>query len=466
MPPLSKSALLATLPPQSTAPALAATAKIVVLDDDPTGTQTVHGVTVLTTWEQSALEFELRQPGNCLYILTNTRALPPEHACELMREIGRNLTHASRATGCKVTVVSRSDSTLRGHYPAETDALMSAMGDGFNATVIVPAFFAGGRITVNDLHYVADGEQLLPAGETEFARDSAFGYRSSNLREWVEEKTLGRVPAAAVCSVSISDLRTREPDFVAAKLLAVDYGGVAVVNAAEPGDLAALTHAIAIAEASGRRFLFRTAADFVAAYAAIPPRPLLELGDLVGRGSTTGGLVVVGSYVGKTSRQLDRLCSLHPTVVPVELAADRLLDPQTGPAEINRCLGRIDAHLHGGHTVAVFTSRRLLKGSDAASSLEIGLRISQGLVDLVRRLSVRPRWLVAKGGITSSDTATKALGIKRAVVLGQALPGVPVWRAGEESKWPGLAYIVFPGNVGADDSLAGLVGGLLAADPW
>ena len=72
----------------------------------------------------------------------------------------------------------------------------------------------------------------------------------------------------------------------------------------------------------------------------------------------------------------------------------------------------------------------------------------------MRRLTVVPRFIIAKGGITSSDVATDGLDVRRAWVLGQILPGVPVWRLNEESRFPGLPYVVFPGNVGTDDSLA------------
>jgi uncharacterized protein YgbK (DUF1537 family) len=99
------------------------------------------------------------------------------------------------------------------------------------------------------------------------------------------------------------------------------------------------------------------------------------------------------------------------------------------------------------------TSRELITSDDPAESLRIGESISTALVELVQTLQVKPAWLIAKGGITSSDVATKALGIRRAEVLGQILPGVPVWSADAGSKFPDLPYIVFPGNVGTANSL-------------
>lgn len=461
MPSLSKTELLAGLPPEPTIAPRPAAAKVVVLDDDPTGTQTVHGIPVLTTWEQSALEAELRAPERCFYILTNSRAFPALKACAINQEIGGNLARAAAHTGRAITVVSRSDSTLRGHFPAETDALASALGNHFHGTLIIPAFFAGGRLTIGDTHYVADGDILTPAGETEFARDASFGYRASNLRSWVEEKTGGRVRATDVLSISLAQLRTGDFQTIANQLLGLVRGGVAIVNAAAPGDLAVLTHALALTERAGRHYLFRTAADFVAAYAAISPRALLTADELRSSDHTSGGLLVAGSYVGKTSAQLDALFSACPALVKIEVAVDRLLQPECRSAEEFRCIRLAETEIKAGRSVALFTSRRLVTGSDAIQSLSIGEIVSASLVQIVRSLSSRPRWLVAKGGITSSDTATQALGIKRALVLGQAQPGVPVWRAGPESKWPDLAYVVFPGNVGGIEALARLISPLL-----
>ena len=463
MPATLLSTLLASLPPAPALQPRASAAKAVVLDDDPTGTQTVHGIPVLTTWEASALEAELRTPEPCFYVLTNSRAVPPERARAINREIGANLARAAVAAGRDFTVISRSDSTLRGHYPAETDALAEGLGRAWDATLIVPAFFAGGRITVGDIHYVADGNTLTPAGETEFARDPYFGYRASNLRTWVEEKSAGRILAADVRSISIEDLRTRGAAHVTQALLAIPHGGVAIVNAAAPADLAVLTHALSAVALADRNYLFRTAADVVAAYAGISPRAPLAIDELVTPGITTGGLLVAGSYVGKTSAQLETLFQRCSEIVSIEAAIDALLDPAGRAAETERCRAAIDRCLASGRSVALFTSRRLLAGRDAAESLRIGETISSGLVSIVRGLRTPPRWLIAKGGITSSDLATRALGLRRATVLGPALPGAPVWLAGPESKWPGLPYIVFPGNVGGREALADLISALYLA---
>lgn len=461
MPTASLSALLDSLPPEPAIAPRRCPRKLVVLDDDPTGTQTVNGVPVFTVWTREALVEGLRDNGPCFYVLTNTRAFTAERACAINREIGRNLAAASRETGIDYSIVSRGDSTLRGHFPAETDALAWALAADFDATLIIPAFFAGGRLTIGDVHYVADGDRLTPAGETEFARDASFGYRNSNLRNWVEEKTGGRVPAAAIVSVSLDDLRRGGPVAVETRLRAVPMGGVAVVNAAASGDLAILTHALAALESGGRRYLFRTAADFVAAYSAIPRRPILEGREIADASSSSGGLLVAGSYVGKTSAQLEALFESVPSIARVEVMVDKLLAPAERDSEVGRCAASLAVLLGVGRDAALYTSRNLRTGSTPEQSLAIGTAVSAGLVEIIGRLPIRPRWLIAKGGITSSDIATQALRVRRATVLGQALPGVPVWQLGEESRWPGLAYVIFPGNVGGPKALADLVGKLV-----
>lgn len=456
---MPKEALLASLPqpwPESLLPTIqqqlaVGQRSLIVLDDDPTGTQTVYDLPVLTEWTVETLGAELAQGTPTFYILTNSRSLPLPAAQELNTEIGRNLVAAAQSTGRDFAVVSRSDSTLRGHYPGETDALTAAMGQQVDATLIIPFFLEGGRFTINDVHYVAEGDQLTPAAATPFAQDAAFGYRNSDLRAWVEEKTGGRVAAAAVASITIEDVRLGGPAAVAQKLLDLPAGAVCIVNCAGTRDMEVFVSGLLKAEAAGRHFLYRTAATFVQVRAGLAPRPPLTAADLA-LPATGGGLIVVGSYVPKSTTQLNALLA-QPDLVQVEVNVDALLDDGQQAGEVARTIAVTTAALQRGQDVVVYTSRRLITGVDAVSSLAIGQRVSASLVALVQGLGVRPRYLIAKGGITSSDLATKALGVKRALVRGQILPGIPLWEVGTESRYPGLLYIVFPGNVGGDDAL-------------
>ena len=460
---LPKTETLTALPPawpDSLLPAIreqlaAGGRKLVVLDDDPTGTQTVHGIPVLTEWSVNSLAGELQTDSPVFYILTNSRSLPLPQAQALNADIGRNLVLAARQSGRDFTVVSRSDSTLRGHFPGEVDALLDALEQDVDGWLIIPFFLEGGRYTLNDVHYVAEGDWLTPAGQTEFARDSAFGYRASNLKAWVAEKTGGRVPAQSVASISLDDLRQGGAKAVANKLDALENGAVCVVNAASYRDQEVFVNGLLRAEAAGKRFIYRTAASFVQVRAGLSPRPILTQADLA-MPAEGGGLVIVGSYVPKTTSQLNTLLN-QTDVRDVELKVENLLDDARQQAEIARVAGQTNDALRNNEDVVIYTSRRLITAADADKSLSIGRRISDSLVAIVRAISVSPRYILAKGGITSSDVATKGLNVKRATVAGQILPGVPLWQLGEESRYPGVPYIVFPGNVGDEDAVASVV---------
>jgi uncharacterized protein YgbK (DUF1537 family) len=424
---------------------------LVVLDDDPTGTQTVYGLPVVTDWRVETLISALSEDAPALFILTNSRSLPVLEARAMNREIARNVNAAAAEIGCQVALVSRSDSTLRGHFPAEVEALEAELGPAVDGWLIIPFFLEGGRYTIDDVHYVAEGDALIPAAETPFAQDAVFGYRSSNLRQWVEEKTVGRVAAQDVISISLDDMRNGGPDAVARILGAVSGGQVCVVNAAAYRDMEVFVLGLLQAEEAGKRFLYRTAASFVRTRAGLDARPLLSAAEMVGDG-TGGGLIVVGSYVPKTTDQVKALLD-QGEAAGLEISVEALLDDDRQEEEIGRVVTATDELLLAGRDVVLFTSRRLVTVEAADENLAIGRRISASLVRIVGEIGVRPRYLLAKGGITSSDLATQALGIRRATVLGQILPGVPVWRAGPESRYPGLGYIVFPGNVGGTDAL-------------
>ncbi len=463
MVPLFKSAAFAALPPAwpiDLLPANAAAASasgrtLVVLDDDPTGTQTVRNIAVVTTWDLATLNAELSAAPACFYILTNSRSLTAEASRALHLELAANLRAASAATRRPVVVASRSDSTLRGYYPLETDTLAEILGP-FDVTFITPYFEAGGRYTLNDTHYVAEGDRLVPAADTPFARDAAFGYRHSHLPSWVEEKTGGRTRATDVATISLELLRSGGPLAVAEKLRALPRGSVCIVNAAAPRDIEVFAAATLAAEAAGSRFLYRTAAGFVAARIGQSPQHALLPPAAFSLPNAHGGLTLVGSYVPKTSAQLSALLAAS-VVTPIEVDVAALLDDTLRASTLAATLTALNAALAAGRDTVVYTSRQLITGSDAAASLAIGRRVSDALIYLVQHLAVAPRYLIAKGGITSSDTATRGLGVRRALVLGQALPGVPVWQLGPEARFPGLGYVVFPGNVGSDPALAELV---------
>jgi uncharacterized protein YgbK (DUF1537 family) len=461
--PLAKHSLLQALPPEGTAdllPAIqkmvkASGRKVVVLDDDPTGTQTVHDIPVLTEWSSEALCAELQNDLPAVYLLTNSRSFSLAEAQSINAEIGQNLTQAARRTGRDFVVVSRSDSTLRGHFPGEMSALAEALDGVDRIWLVIPCFFEGGRYTVGDIHYVEEDSQLVPVGETAFAQDAVFGYRSSNLRDWIEEKTNGHIRSSEVVSISIDLIRSGGYQQVAQRLCELTPGQVCVVNAASYRDLQIFVLGLLKAEAQGHVFLYRTAASFVSVRAGITQKPLLTRQDLDMSGAG-GGLIVVGSYVNRTSSQLDVLLA-DSSILPYMVSVESLLDEKSRQVETERVSALVNAGIKSGQDAVIYTSRELVTADSVQNNIHIGQVVSAGLVSIIQNLETRPRYLLAKGGITASDIATKALGIRRAMVLGQILPGVPVWQPGVESRYPGMPFIVFPGNVGDAQALIQIV---------
>ena len=465
--------LLAHLPPEPDEASLfgaiaqevaASKRKLVVVDDDPTGTQTVHDVELLTTWNTDMLSRALRG-GRLFYVLTNTRSMPESDAVQLNRDLAQQLVAASRETKIDFVVASRSDSTLRGHYPAEIFALerglLSSAGGPFAGHLVVPAFFEGGRYTIDDIHYVATptatSDMLLPASETPFAQDAVFGYKSAYLPAWIEEKSGGYWKAEQVMSIGLELIRQEGPDAVAARLQAVVGGKPVVINAASYGDMAVVVLGLLRAEAAGKRFLYRTAASFVRLRGAVELKPLLKAEEVLGNVQRveTGGLVVVGSYVPDSSKQLENLLTL-PQVTGIELSVERVIRGLAEAEAVSREAGQqLEAAIQARRVGVVYTSRTLVTSANRAENLAIGKSVSDALIAALHHVRSLPRFIIAKGGITSHDVAQKGLGATRAWVLGQLFPGVPVWRleSGPQSRFAGVPYVVFPGNVGSPESL-------------
>ena len=308
------------------------------------------------------------------------------------------------------------------------------------------------------MHYVDSGGELVPAAETEFAKDRTFGYTQSNLREYIQEKTNGAYPAAAVQCISLETLRALDIDGIEMTLRSLHGFEKLVVNAADDYDLKVFCVALYRALDAGKRFCYRTAASFVKAVAAIPDQSLLSYGDMIRQETGLGGLVMVGSHTQKTTAQLEKLLTL-PQVEAVELNSDFVLTEGALEAETRRVTAYCDGLIRAGKTPAVFTRRTVLSlpGDTPEAALRRSVRISQSVQAVVAGLAAAPAFIVAKGGITSSDIATKALHVRRADVLGQISPGIPVWETGAESRFPQIPYIIFPGNVGSADTLRDIV---------
>ncbi|MEH2177484.1 four-carbon acid sugar kinase family protein [Nostoc sp.] len=424
--------------------------KIIVLDDDPTGSQTVHSCLLLMHWDVDTLRRGLQDDSPIFFVLTNTRSLTPESAASVTKEVCQNLKTALNAEGIEdFLVVSRSDSTLRGHYPIETDAIAQELGP-FDAHFLVPAFFEGGRITRDSVHYLMIDSVTTPVHETEFARDSVFSYHHSYLPKYVEEKTQGRISAEAVERFVLADIRAGSLE----RLLQLHGNQCAVVDGETQTDLNRFAVDILAAASQGKRFLFRSAASILTALAALPPQPITaeNMGQYVRQGKP--GAVIVGSHVKKTTQQLEALLQLEGTV-GIEVNVERLLDDANQSATLLTEIQESTRAAHkAGKTPVVYTSRQELNFQDVKTRLEFGEKVSGLLMDIVRGLPSDIGFLISKGGITSNDVLSTGLALTSARLLGQILAGCSmVLTSSDHPQFPDLPVVLFPGNVGDADAL-------------
>jgi len=426
--------------------------KIIVLDDDPTGSQTVHSCLLLTRWDAPTLQEALLDAAPLFFVLTNIRGMDAARAAAVTHEVCHNLKLAVvdlMAAGmfCHPIFVSRSDSTLRGHYPVETDVMAEELGP-FDAHFLTPAFFEGGRFTRDSVHYLVVNGTPTPVHETEFARDSVFGYRHSYLPDYVEEKTAGRIKAGEVERFLLEDVRGD----ISARLMALHGNRCCVVDAETQADLNHFADQLRAAAAQGKRFLFRSAASLLTALARLPPQPVAAEAMHAYVRDNQPGAVIVGSHVKKTTAQLEKLLQV-PGVAALEVDVDRI---QRERAKLlAEVLGDAAAAHEQGATPVIYTSRVERQFPDQAARLAFGEAVSGFLMDVVRGLPATLGFLISKGGITSNDVLSDGLALKSATVLGQILPGCSVVRCpADHPRYPDLPVVIFPGNVGDDAALA------------
>jgi uncharacterized protein YgbK (DUF1537 family) len=426
--------------------------KIIVLDDDPTGSQTVHSCLLLTQWDVETLKLGLTDAAPIFFILTNTRALSAIEAAEVTRVVCRNLKIAIAQVGMKdFLVVSRSDSTLRGHYPIETDVIAKELG-GFDAHFLIPAFFEGGRITRDSIHYLMVNGVETPVHQTEFAQDSVFGYSHSYLPNYVNEKTDGKILADRVVRFLLDEVRSSSLN----RLLQLERNRCCVVDGERQSDFDKFADDLIAAASQGKKFLLRSGASILTSLANLgtQPIPATEMSKYVRDGKP--GAIIIGSHVKKTTEQLTELLKADG-IEGVEIDVSQLLDnePHHRAELLASTLDRINTIHQAGHTPAIYTSRQELSFNKIQTRLKFGEDVSALLMDIIRALPDDIGFLISKGGITSNDTLSQALALPTARLLGQIVPGCSaIVTPANHPQFPNLPVVLFPGNVGDEHALA------------
>ena len=436
--------------------------KLIVLDDDPTGSQTVHSCPLLLRWDANSLRQGLAHPSPLLFVLANTRALDPEAARERVREICQTLKPllaeaVAAGQWQRWMVICRGDSTLRGHFPLEAEVVAEELGP-FHVNLLVPAFLPGGRTTVNGVHLL-HGE---PVHHSAFARDGLFGFSTSHLPAWVEQKTGGGIAAAAVQQLTLAELDAAEEapglEVLVDRLRRLEGQPWVAVDAQQPRQLEALGQAVAHLTRDGQRFLAQSAASLINGLVPLPPQPLDAAGlAQLRRRSPLGrplpGLVVVGSHVPLADQQL--ACLLQdPGCVPIEIPVAKLARVLAGPTPQELLvsleqawLRQLQAACCADQTPVLFSSRGELQCASAAERRRLGLELAAVMARLAAAVAPQLGYLISKGGITTHTLLADGLQCDQVELQGQLLPGLSLVLAGD------LPVVTFPGNLGAAQSL-------------
>ena len=415
--------------------------KTIVLDDDPTGTQSATGVTVLFGPDVDLLTRAL-QGADSVYVQTNSRALSEENAVSLVNKIKADGEAAAQRLNEKVRFVLRGDSTLRGHVFAESAVFM----DDDAVMLFVPAFPEGGRTTRGGVHYVRVADLDVAAHESEYAQDPVFSFSTGVLVDYVAEKSSRLGIPVALEKVRAGDL---------ARILAeAPAGAVVLPDVVNAGDVSAIARAVDHLTAGGRRVVVRCAAPLAAELAGVPSSGLLST-PLVDRPERV--LLVCGSHTLGASAQLAPITAAWgaPALVSTATALEDATTAGLEAADAARLT-------FAGKPVAILATER--ERASEHNTLDHGERVMSALTTAVASLLPEVGVVVAKGGITSAEVAHTGIGATSAFVLGQVLPGVSVWRMSARDGREVL-FVVVPGNVGGPDTLTRVLDALDVQDP-
>lgn len=410
--------------------------KTIVLDDDPTGTQSASGVRVLLEYDADLIRAALAEAGS-VYVQTNSRAIDEAAAVALVRSVRDAAEAAVSSLGDEIQFVLRGDSTLRGHVFAETEQFMTAE----SVIVFCPAFPDGGRTTVDGVHLVTVNGVQHPAHETEFAEDPVFPFSSGVLAEYTREES-DRTPVP----VSLDDVRAGR---FADALLAAPAGSVVLPDVVTNDDVRLIARGIESARRSGRDIVVRSAAPLAAALAGVESDGLLER-PLIEHPVPT--LLVCGSHTRGATAQLDEVAERFGAAIEIP-TDDAFADARAAGLEAAR-LARTRLEDTG---LAVITSSRERRPEH--NTLRHGELVMSALTTAVRELAQEVDVIVAKGGITSAEVAKTGAGASSALVRGQVAAGISVWRLASDVH-DGLDYVVVPGNVGDADALVDVLAAL------
>ena len=435
--------------------------KFVVIDDDPTGSQTVHDCLLLLKWDCATLVKGLKSKSNLFFILANTRSLSENDAKLTIEEICKNLKAVlgSQAHQEEIIIISRGDSTLRGHNFLEPNVLNICLGP-FDATFHIPAFIEGKRLTINGSHFV----DKIPIDQTIFSRDKIFGYETSNVKDLLFQKSKSQINIEDIQNLFFSDieiLNDEENNIVFQTLKNLKNNKHVIVDIENYSQLKKFSLIIKKLTKQ-KKFLFRTAASFISSISEKKSVPKVKtfFSNLRIRNrekSFLPGLIVVGSYVELSTIQLNNLLEIN-NCAPIEIDVFEFFKITSSENNQirrnlfkNKFLKEIRFSFQKGKTPVLFTSRKFLS-LDYSEQFNFYNSLACFIAELVADLKYEIGYLISKGGITTNVILSDGLNADYVYLEGQILTGISVvtYNLKNDKKLP---IVTHPGNIGAKDSL-------------
>ncbi len=440
--------------------------KIVVFDDDPTGSQTVYGCPLLLQADVETIRKGLQDSSPLLFLLINTRAMLDDMVEHTIRNVSKHLKRACELEGYlaeDLLIISRGDSTLRGHGVLEPRIISRELGP-FDATFHIPAFFEGKRTTRNGMHFLDD----KPVHESEFAKDRIFGYSTSYLPNWLEEKSHGLIKSKNVVLLGLKLLDQAIDNQDGFNLLLRFLKNLSdnqnvVVDAESVSHL--LVFSMAVKKLNNqKRFLYRSAASLINALVDLPQNPA-NISDLASLrlqdrdGNYLPGLVLVGSYVPIADQQLEILFQ-DKSCLGIEIAVQEIASIFEANCNGDSILQLKSKYLalskqviRKRKTPVIYTTRSEVLFSDSNQRVLFGIYLARFMADLVAELIPELGYIISKGGITTNILLSNGLGLKSVSLKGQIMPGLSMVCPDNVSVYGSIPIITFPGNLGNQNSL-------------
>ena len=431
--------------------------KIIVFDDDPTGSQSVHDCLLLLNWNYETLLKGLLSNSSLLFILANTRSLSEKEVKKRLQEICSNIYKVSVENKIQnnLLFVSRGDSTLRGHNFLEPDLINQYLGP-FDATFHIPAFLEGNRITVNGKHFVNG----IPAHQTTFAKDKIFGYKTNDLKKMLREKSRFKIELENIMNLSCID---QYSSYELKKIIQnLNNNTHVIVDIDKYSQLEKFSEIIRELF-NNKKFLFRTAASFLKSisntknnkknnfyYSQLRIRNKLN--------QFLPGLIIIGSYTDISTKQLEKLLELN-FFEAVEFDVEKFYrfyvskDNQTEMFKLKKMiLKTIRTILKKSLIPVVFTSRKEKVLANNFDQIDLNNSLSFFLAEIVADIKYEIGYLISKGGITSNTILNSSFNIDYVYLEGQICSGISLVKAHLANN-NDLPVITFPGNLGNDYSL-------------